>query len=397
MRSIQEINEKIKKKEAVVITKEELLALAEEKSSRQLFKEIDVVTTATFGPMCSSGIYFNIGHTSPKIKLGGGKVTLNNVPAYAAFAAADLFLGASALPEDGPRNSVYPGKFSYGGGHIIEDLVAGKDIVLEAFTYGTDCYPRRSLQSYVNIKDLNEANLFNIRNAYQNYNVAVNSSSRIIYTYMGMLRPEFGNATFSSAGCLSPLLCDPYFRHIGIGTRLFLGGGVGYVVWWGTQFNASPPRSDKGVPQEAGGSLAVIGDLKQMSKEFIRGASIQGYGVSLAVGIGVALPLTDEETLKYLLVKDEDIYAPVVDYAYDYPNRRGKVLAKVSYRDLKSGRIILKGKEIPASSFSSLRKARQIMKELKGWMKEGRFLLTEKVGDFPRTGYAPRPFKERPL
>ena len=61
-----------------------------------------------------------------------------------------------------------------------------------ATAYGTDCYPRKKLETWINIKDLNEAVLFNIRNAYQNYNVAVNLSDKTIYTYMGVLQAEPG-------------------------------------------------------------------------------------------------------------------------------------------------------------------------------------------------------------
>ena len=140
-------------------------------------QEVDVVTTGTFGPMCSSGAYFNVGHTKPRIKLGGGKTYLNDVPVYTGLAAVDFFLGATAMPEDDPRNKIFPGKFAYGGAYIIEELVAGKDIRLTATAYGTDCYPRKALETYISLKDMNEAVLFNIRNAYQNYNLP--SISRI--------------------------------------------------------------------------------------------------------------------------------------------------------------------------------------------------------------------------
>ncbi|MQY67356.1 MAG: hypothetical protein GH159_03435, partial [Dehalococcoidia bacterium] len=234
-KTIDEINEKIKRGKAVVVTAEEIIDITREKGTKRASEEVDVVTTGTFGPMCSSGAYFNIGHTKPKIKLGGGRTYLNDVPAYTGLAAVDLFLGVTALPDDDPRNKIYPGEFNYGGGHVIEELVAGKDVKLEATAYGTDCYPRKKLESWINIKDLNEAVLFNIRNAYQNYNVAANASDKTIYTYMGMLRAELGNINYCSAGQLSPLLNDPYYKTIGIGTRIFLGGGSGFVAWQGTQ------------------------------------------------------------------------------------------------------------------------------------------------------------------
>src|SRR5208283_5784543 len=173
-KTIEEINLKIKKGEAVVFTAEEIIGVVKEKGLRRAAEQVDVVTTGTFGPMCSSGIYFNIGHSSPRIKLGGGKVYLNDVPAYSGFAAVDIMLGANALPDDDPRNRYYPGEFNYGGGHVIEELVAGKDVKLVASAYGTDCYPRKKLETWINLKDLNEAVLFDMRNAYQNYNVGVN-------------------------------------------------------------------------------------------------------------------------------------------------------------------------------------------------------------------------------
>ncbi|MCX7720306.1 MAG: homocysteine biosynthesis protein [Dictyoglomus thermophilum] len=399
LRTIEEINEKIRQGKAVVVTAEEMIDIVKEKGVEKAAKEVDVVTTGTFGIMCSSGIYFNIGHTKPRIKLGGGRVYLNGVPAYAAYAAVDLFLGANALPDDDPRNRYYPGDFEYGGGHVIEDLVSGKEIRITAQAYGTDCYPRKFLDAYITIHDLNEAVLFNVRNAYQNYNVAVNSSDKTIYTYMGMLKPRFGNANYSSAGQLSPLLNDPYYKTIGIGTRIFLGGGIGYVAWHGTQHNPNVERTERGIPKGGAGTLAVIGDLKQMSNEWLRGVSMKGYGVSLAVGIGVPIPILDEEIAFYTSVSDEDILAPVVDYATTYPNRGSEVITYVSYKELRSGEIELFGKKVPTSPLSSYPKARKIAEILKEWIKEGKFLLTSPSAPIPgvESGIKFKPFSGREI
>ncbi len=167
-KTIREINERIRKGKAVVVTAEEIIELTESEGLEKTAKKVDVVTTGTFGPMCSSGAYFNFGHSKPRIKIGGGTAYLNNVPAYTGFAAVDLYIGATAIPDEDPRNTVFPGRFSYGGGHVIEDLVNGKDIKFTAMTYGTDCYPRTHIETWINIKDLNEAVLFNPRNGYQN-------------------------------------------------------------------------------------------------------------------------------------------------------------------------------------------------------------------------------------
>lgn len=398
-KTISEINEKIKKGEAVIVTAEEVIDIVEEKGVKKAAQHVDVVTTGTFGPMCSSGIYFNIGHSKPRIKIGGGACYLNDVPAYAGFAAVDVYLGATALPDDDPRNKVYPGTFKYGGGHVIEEFVAGKDIKLTATGYGTDCYPRKKLNTWINIKDVNEAVLFNPRNVYQNYNVAVNLSDKTIYTYMGILKAKMGNANFCSAGQLSPLLNDPLYRTIGIGTKIFAGGGVGYVAWQGTQHNPTTKRKDNNVPCVPAGTLAVIGDLKQMKQEWLRGITMTGYGVTLSVGIGVPIPILNEEIIKYTAVKDKDLFAQIVDYSEAYPQMIPGNLGEVSYAQLKSGKITVQGKEIPTAPLSSYSKAKEIALTLKEWIESGKFLLSEPVGSIPgpESGITFKPLKERPI
>jgi|UniRef100_A0A7C3Z205 uncharacterized protein (DUF39 family) len=396
-RTIAEINEKIKAGRAVVVTAEEILAVVKEKGLKRAAAEVDVVTTGTFAPMCSSGAYFNLGHTQPRMKIGGGRVTLNNVPAYAGFAAVDIFLGATAIPDDDPRNKIFPGEFPYGGGHVIEDLVAGKDVRLTASAYGTDCYPRRTLDTWIRLADMNETVLFNMRNAYQNYNVAVNLSDRVLYTYMGVLQPRLRNANYCTAGQLSPLLNDPFYRTIGTGTRIFLGGGVGYVVSQGTQHNPGVRRTERGLPRGGAGTLAVTGDLKQMSPRWLRGASFKGYGVTLAVGLGIPIPILDEEMLFYTAVSDADIVAPVVDYSESYPHGKAEILAEVTVAELKTGEISVTGRKVATSGLSSYARAREIAKLLQEWILAGKFLLTEPVAPLPEaeSGYTFKPLKER--
>ena len=284
-------------------------------------------------------------------------------------------------------------------GHLIHDLVAGNDVKLIATAYGTDCYPRKKLETWINIKNLNESVLFNPRNAYQNYNCAVNLSDNIIYTYMGVLKPNLGNANYCSAGQLSPLLNDPLYKTIGIGTRIFLGGGIGYVVWHGTQHNPGVIRGDNSVPRVPSGTLAVMGDLKQMKPEWLVGSSFQGYGPTLTVGIGIPIPILNEEICGFSAVKDEDIYAPIVDYSKTYPERESETLGEVSYAQLKSGKITVNGKEVSTAPLSSYFKAREIADSLKKWIGERKFLLTEPAAALPGadSGYSFGPLVERPI
>lgn len=381
-RTYEEINAKIRQGKVVVVTADELVERAQTESPAELFKQVDVVTTGTFGAMCSSGVFLNLGHTVPRMKIQ--KAWLNDVPCYGGIAAVDVYLGATELPENDPLNSSHPGEFRYGGGHVIQDLVARKPIRLRAQAYGTDCYPRRELDTTVTLDDLNDAILFNPRNAYQNYNCAVNTTSRTIYTYMGVLKPRLGNAHFSTAGQLSPLLKDPYFRTIGLGTRIFLGGGIGHVVGPGTQHFPSlsdNPRDKARVP--SGGTLAVTGDLKQMHPAWLRGASFLGYGATLMVGIGIPIPILNEEVLFYASRSDAELWAPIVDYGDSYPYGEPGNLGYVSYAQLKSGEIEVQGQRVPTAPLSSYSKAQEIAAILKSWIQGGSFVLSQPVELLP--------------
>jgi uncharacterized protein (DUF39 family) len=386
-KTYQEINDKIRKGQAVVVTAEEIIGIAREKGTKKAAREVDVVTTGTFSPMCSSGAFFNIKQPKEKMKLGGGWITLNGVPAYAGLAAADIYIGATAIPDGDPRNNNgRPGKFRYGGAHVIEDLVSGKKVVLSAGAYGTDCYPRKSREQKIGLKDMNEALLFNPRNCYQNYNVAVNLSDKPIYTYMGLLKPKIGNANYCSAGQLSPLLNDPFYRTIGVGSRIFLSGAQGYVAWNGTQHNPDIPRSENGTPRKAAGTLALIGNLREMDPQWIKAVSYTGYGVSLSLAVGVPIPIIDEDMMKAVSVSDDELFAPVVDYSRFYPTGEGEaLLGEVTYAQLKSGSIEVKGKQVPTGCFSSYSKAREVAGQLKSLIQKGSFLLTQPVAPLPGT------------
>jgi len=288
-KTYQEINARIKSGKVVVATAEEIIGMVKDAGVVETARHVDIVTTGTFSPMCSSGAFINFGHSVPGIR--ASKCWLNNVPAYGGVAAVDCYIGATELCEDDPLNKIYPGEFNYGGGHVIEDLVAGRKVYLKADAYGTDCYPNRTIEKEILLRTIPSATLCNPRNGYQNYNCAVNLTNKTVYTYMGALKPRAANANFCSAGQLSPLFNDPYYKTIGLGTRIFLGGGIGYVTWCGTQHNPLVERTKKGAPNAPAGTLWTMGDLKKMSTKWLMGVSIQGYGCSLAVGLGIPIPI----------------------------------------------------------------------------------------------------------
>lgn len=372
-KTYKQINDKIVSGQAVVLTAEEIIDYVDRKGIDQAAREVDVVTTATFGAMCSSGCFLNFGHSKPKMRMS--ETWIDDVSAYSGLAAVDCYLGATQLRHNDPANMNYPGDFAFGGAHVIEKLVAGEECQLFALSYGTDDYPRREIRTYFTMDDLNQAIMVNPRNCYQNYNVATNCSNKTVFSYLGRLEPNMRNVTYSSAGQLSPLLNDPFYQTIGIGTSVWLAGSRGVVHAEGTQHAPECGRSPDGVPNEGAGTLGLTADMKGMLPEFVRGVSLRGYGVSLALGVGIPIPILNEEILSRVTVRDDQIKAPVIDYSHDYPERTGTVLKEVTYAELRKGVIELGGHEARVSSISSYAKALKIAELLKQEISDGKFSL----------------------
>ncbi|MGK7917402.1 MAG: homocysteine biosynthesis protein [Prochloraceae cyanobacterium] len=385
MRTIAEINDKISRRRAVVWTTEELKMRVQEIGVSQAFKQVDAITTGTFEPMESSGAIINLGHTDPPIKIR--QCWLDGVPAYAGFGAVDLYLGATAIvdyagsSETGDASSGGASVLEKGGGHVIEDLIADKPVNLRAIGQVTDCYPRASLETTIARNKINQFYLFNPRNLYQNFIVGVNGGDRPLFTYLGPLQPRLGNAVYSNPGAISPLLNDPDLQLIGIGSRIFLGGGIGYIAWEGTQHFPRQKRLPNRTPIGPAATLALIGDAKQMDPRWVRGCYFKNYGPSLMLGVGIALPVLREEVVLQCSVQDKDIVAPVVDFAI--PRRVRPTFGLVTYQQLKSGRITIDGKTVRVAPLASIFLSRQVAQELKEWIEAGKFTFTEPVTPIP--------------
>ena len=361
-RSIDEINRRITRGEARVVRADEMTRIVKEEGVAAAARSVDVVTTGTFGPMCSSGVMMNFGQTEPPIRMS--RVRLNGVEAHAGLAAVDAFLGAT-------QASIAQG-IRYGGAHVIADLVRGRSIRMQAESAGTDCYPRRHVDTRVRLADLNHATLVNPRNAYQRYSAALNTGPRTLHTYMGTLLPRANNITWSGAGELSPLANDPSYRFIGAGTRIFLAGGFGMVTGAGTQHD----------PDSRMATLGVTGDLFHMRPEFLRAAVFRGYGCSLYVGVGVPIPILDEEAARAAGVDNASLKTEVLDFAQPgHP-----VLAKVTYKELNSGSVTLNNHAVPCAPLSSPMLSRRVAGLLAQWIRRGDFLLSLPMEPLPAAG-----------
>ena len=382
MKTIEEINQKITNGDAVVVTADEMTSIVAQKGAKKASEEIDVVTTGTFGAMCSSGAFLNFGHSDPPIKMS--RTFLNGVEAYSGLAAVDAYLGATQ-PSQNPEIGL-----DYGGSHVIEDLIRGKEVELIAEAYGTDCYPLKTVETPITLDKINQDTMLNPRNCYQNYAVATNSTPETLYTYMGTLLPNSGNVTYSSAGALSPLINDPYFQTIGVGTRIFLCGAEGYIVSEGTQHSTEVERRN-GVPVGSAGTLMLQGDMKKMDPDFVRGATMPKYGPTLYVGAGIPIPILNEDIATRTAISDEEIICKIIDYGI--PRRSRPVITETNYKELKSGKIEINGIEVPTSPLSSFKRAKMVADELKEWIENGEFLLNTPVKSLPSRGCTVKPLE----
>ncbi|MCH9056774.1 homocysteine biosynthesis protein [Parathermosynechococcus lividus] len=378
-RTIAEINAKIRSGHATVWTLAELKERLESLTVAEATQQVDVITTGTFEPMESSGAIINLGPTDPPLKLR--QCWLDGIPAYSGIGAVDLYLGAAQSVDLNPEGGEADTLRERGGGHVIADLIAGKAIPLRALGHVTDCYPRASLETMISKDTINQFYLYNPRNLYQNFIVGVNGGDRPLYTYLGPLQPQLGNAVYASSGALSPLLNDPYLRLVGIGTRIFLGGGIGYIAWEGTQHFPLQKRLANDTPIGPAATLALIGDAKQMDPFWVRGCYFKNYGASLMLGVGIPLPVLDEEVIARCAIRDEDVVAPIIDFSI--PRRVRPTFGVVNYAQLKSGTIKIDGKTVRTAPLTSLYFGQQIAERLKEWILKGEFTLAEAVAPLP--------------
>lgn len=382
MRTIEEINDKINKQKATVWTIEELKSKVKKLGITKTFQQVDVICTGTFEPMESSGAIINLGHTDPPIKIRSA--WLDGISAYAGFGAVDLYLGATVLTDYSSiadNNDFSVSLPDRGGAHVIEDLIAGKSVHLKAFGQVTDCYPRSSFDTMITKETINQFYLYNPRNLYQNFIVGVNGGDRPLYTYLGPLLPQLGNAVYSNGGALSPLLNDPKLEAIGIGSRIFLGGAPGYIAWEGTQHFPLQKRLPNDTPVGPAATLALIGDAKQMSTKWVRGCYFKNYGSSLMLGVGVPIPVLSEDVIRHCAVEDQDIVAPVIDFAI--PRRVRPNFGSVNYAQLKSGKITIGNQNVRVASLASVYLSRQVAETLKQWILKDKFTLTQPVASLP--------------
>ncbi len=364
-RTYGEINEKIKAGRAQVLTAQEAKALIKEKGLQYFMDNVDVVTFASFEMHANALIYLSFGQTDPLIYFS--EAFINSVPAYPC-GPTDFALSCVAFSKE---------NLEYGGGHILEDLVKGKDIHLKAVGRNLEVFTNKEFETWFNLKNLNNGKLFLNQAIIQNNIVATNSGEKDINSPMGTLIGKLENSTFNSSSYLNPLINDPYASLIGIGTKVWIAGAVGVIVGHGSSHNALQKRNEHGVPIGPGITLSAVADIESMIPKWVRGGFIKSYGPVLYIGVGVPIPVLNEETAKYISITDDKIHSTIVDFSI--PRRTKPTFGQCTYSELRTSTVVINKKPTLSAPLSSMALALEICTELKNAILQKSFLLSEKV------------------
>ncbi len=305
MKTIADIDEKIRDGSAVVYTAPEFKRLIRE-GEKVTAADVDVVTTGTCGVMSGTAAVLSVPVTGPGEFERAERVWLNGVPCMPGpcpnerSGIVDLIVSGTARAGAG-----------YGGGHLFRDIVEGRgiEVVVEAAD--------RSIETEVTIEDIAYARVFTTRTAYKNYTAYVNTQSTRIKTIFSIegLQGPCREASVSGCGEINPLQNDPLGLAVGAGMPVLLNGSVGIVTGEGTR--STPERPN----------LTAIADMAGMEPRYMGGFRTSA-GPECVTSLGVAIPVLDDRQVAALRVLDEEIPLPVADIT------TRKILGEATYADV---------------------------------------------------------------
>ncbi|RZN38091.1 MAG: methanogenesis marker 16 metalloprotein [Methanosarcinales archaeon] len=287
MKTIEEINRKIKDQSAIVLTAKELCDIIRSGESVGV-DDVDVVTTATRGVMSGTLAILSIPVADPGVFSRAEQVFLNGVPAHVGpcpnehVGVVDLVIHGTAQRD-----------CRYGGGHLFHDLIRGAEIDVVVRT------PEKEIVRALSIDSVPFARMLTTRSAYRNYYAFVNPGDQAPSIFSVA---DFGGgcreAVFGGCGELNPLEKD--HGTIGTGTRVLFNGATGYVIGEGTR-STSDRRN-----------LSLTADMHGMSGSHIGGFTTSA-GVDVINSVAVPIPILDAEILSAASRLDREIELPVMD------------------------------------------------------------------------------------
>jgi putative methanogenesis marker 16 metalloprotein len=299
VRSFQDIADRLEKKEAVVLTAQEVCELVERGHKDELAK-VDVVTAATRAVMSGTYAVFSFPFAAPGSFVRAKSVWINGVPAHVGPCPNEN-LGVLDLIVFGTAHS--RNNRSYGGGHLFRDLVEGKAVLVEVETDVEE-----TLHSYISLNEMPYAQLFGSRHAFKNYAAFVNPGTEPLSTIFHAIgfNPCCSGATFSGCGQINPVKNDPNLDVVGVGTRILMNGAEGFVIGTGTRSTSEKPN------------LAGFADMHFMKVEYM-GGFLTSAGPECICSWAMPIPVTSPSIMEAIAKLDREITLPINDVATRKP------------------------------------------------------------------------------
>jgi putative methanogenesis marker 16 metalloprotein len=299
VRSFRDIADRLERKEAVVLTAQEVCELVESGHRDELAK-VDVVTAATRAVMSGTYAVFSFPFAAPGSFVRAKSVWINGVPAHVGpcpnenLGFLDLVVFGTARSRDDR---------SYGGGHLFRDLVEGKAVLVEVETdVGKD------LHSHIWLDEMPYTQLFGSRHAFKNYAAFVNPGPEPLSTIFHAIGfdPRYSGATFSGCGQINPVKNDPNLEAVGVGTRILMNGAEGFVIGTGTRSTPEKPN------------LAGFADMHFMKAEYM-GGFLTSAGPECICSWALPIPVTSPSIMEAMAKSDRDITLPINDVTTRQP------------------------------------------------------------------------------
>lgn len=280
--------------------------------------DVDVVTTGTRAVMSGTSAMLVVPVAEKGTFKRAQKMWLNGVP---------CFPGSNPVEGSGMVDTVIYGteesrdyQGGYGGGHLLRDIVEGKEIQVECLSS-----EGKTFRSSFTLSQLDFARIYSFRNDFQNYYAFANIKNHKSYRenplsiFACRPLPVLGGLGMSGSGELNPLENDPSSRIFRAGMKILVNKVPGVVIGYGT-------RSNPGMK-----CLSVAADMFGMDPEFIGGFKTS-YGVEVTNGIAVPFPILNQDILDDISkCLDENISLHLADIGDRIP------IVDLTYADIWSG------------------------------------------------------------
>ena len=346
-------------------------SLVQQAGLAEAYAATDVVVAADAGFTDQASLLLSLGPTDPPIRLRDGQ--LAGVAGLAGCGSGELVLPIGCGLAD-----------ATGGAQLLGALLEGRSLPFDASGEATPLHPRRELHTELSLEQIGGGRLLLHRAIAENGVVAISQAEGPCPSPYGTLLGPAANALYSCGGAGSIGLTMPGLSLLGPGSPVLVGGALGWVVGAGSGHQPGCKRQASGHARTPGAAAAVSVDLHGLRSEWVRPCFFEGHGSALLVAIAAPVPLINGAVARQAAAGPEQLEAPVLDLSV--PRRIKPSLGSVTYGELLSGTITVRGRPVACAPSHSPRLAASAAEALVDALRNGSFPLR-----LPLVGLGTRP------